>query len=75
MLRNAGAGFIVNSRNDGIRLHRAGCEAVGVTISLAYPKRFFETYEDAVRWTTEEYGPRWTHCDKCVLEVTRDMKL
>lgn len=64
-LQHSRIGFISNARPDGVRLHRAGCDAVGAMVSTAYPKKFFETHAEAARWLDERYRSQWFPCGLC----------
>jgi hypothetical protein len=73
-LQKAGKGFISNARKDGIKLHRAGCEAVGAMVSTAYPKKFFDACAEAEQWLDKVYGSSgWYHCGICHPELTSDL--
>jgi hypothetical protein len=66
-LQEAKRGFILNARHVK-RLHRAGCETVGAMVSTAYPKIFFEEFDEAQQWADKEYGAYptgWTTCGIC----------
>jgi hypothetical protein len=59
-------GFILNARDDGYKLHRAGCDAVGAMHSGAYRKIFFEAFSAAIHWLkTESSSPAWSYCGRC----------
>jgi hypothetical protein len=58
-LQHTRIGFISNARPEGVKLHKAGCEAVGAMVTAAYPKKFFETYAEAARWLDEKHSSRW----------------
>ena len=64
-LQNGRKGFISNARNDGVKLHKAGCEAVGAMVSTAYPKKHFETFDEAKTWLDKTYSSRWYSCGLC----------
>ena len=65
-LQAAGEGFILNARADTKKLHKAGCEAIGAMVTVAYPKVFFDTYEEAREWLDAEFGESaWEHCGRC----------
>ena len=58
--QRTGIGFISNSRNNGVKLHCAGCIAVGGVVSAIYPKYHFETYAEAAQWLDKKYI--WNLC-------------
>ncbi len=65
-LQAAGAGFILNIREDRKMLHQAGCEAIEVMSSTAYDKVFFETSDEATQWLNTNLGDQgWTNCGLC----------
>lgn len=66
-LANAGGhGFILNARDNVKMLHKAGCEAIGVSGVSKYRKIFFDTYAEATEWLNSEYGQSgWSHCGMC----------
>lgn len=65
-LQQAAQGFILNARNDGLKLHKAGCESVGAMHPGAYPKTFFEKYGEAAKFLDQKYGSLgWFKCGVC----------
>ncbi len=56
-------GFISIARNNGVKLHCAGCHAVGKVVSDTSPKYHFETYAEAARWLDKKY--MWNLCEIC----------
>ena|ERR1035438_1473678 len=63
-LQAAGEGFILNIRDDRIKLHLAGCEAVGPMSHSAYPKVFFKSVE-SLQWIKVNLGDTWAPCGTC----------
>ena len=66
-LQTAKQGFILNVRNDRRKLHRAGCETVGVIASNFYRKVFFEESKEATRVLLDaKWGVSgWGNCGIC----------
>ena len=65
-LQAAKSGYILNLREDGVKMHRAGCEAVGAMVSTAYRKKYFEDRLEARRWADGQFGvQKWKDCGYC----------
>jgi hypothetical protein len=58
-------GYIVNARTDGYKLHRAGCDSVGAMHPGAYPKIFFEEFNEADSWLKTTSVGAWSYCGNC----------
>ncbi len=66
-LQAAGEGFILNARHDRTMLHKAECEAIGAMVTAAYPKMFFNTYDEAQEWLDTQFGEAdWERCGFCL---------
>ena len=56
----------MNARPDRKTLHKAECEAVSAMVAGAYPKMFFDTYEEAREWLNYKFGESaWENCGRC----------
>jgi hypothetical protein len=62
-LQRTGIGFISTARDAGVKLHCAGCRAVGKVVTATSPKYHFQTYTEAVRWLEQKY--MWNPCGIC----------
>ena len=62
-------GYILNERDDRVKLHKATCEYVIVSWPDKYTKYFFATFGEAKTWANEKYGESrfaaWTRCGHC----------
>ncbi len=62
-------GYILNEREDRVKLHRATCGYVITSWPDRYTKYFFATVEEATEWANQKYGERrfaaWTTCGHC----------
>jgi len=61
-------GYIINERDDRVKLHRAKCAYVITSWPDRYTKYFFSELHEAKCWANEKYGDNpdgWSYCGIC----------
>ena len=60
----SGTGWIVNQRDDGVKVHEAGCSYVS-SMSPKFRKFHFEDKAEAKEWLNQMFGNKWYDCGQC----------